>query len=286
MNCDEYLPLISGHLDGVNSEIEERRLQEHLETCEACRVLLSQMEQNDALLQSAATPPADLTDRIMNAVRKEKRTAKKRWIPIAASGLAAAALLGLVFMHNLPIMNGASSKDSAAVEEIVENGWTQKAQAPLAPYDELLTSACAPVSGVADYSLQDGSVYDDLGSSESPAEENESHIYRSSIMKSSPTPMLIVWTADQLNTLANFAPETADTLSAADGSPLYQRILLAIPLHPEAEDGYGITVYCVSYDTLEAVFDECLNVYENAVYYPAAFTEDTTCNVVLIADNE
>lgn len=80
MNCDEYLPLISGHLDGVNSEIEERRLQEHLETCEACRVLLSQMEQNDALLQSAATPPADLTDRIMNAVRKEKRTAKKRWI--------------------------------------------------------------------------------------------------------------------------------------------------------------------------------------------------------------
>ena len=31
MKCDNsYLPLISGHIDGCNSEIEERRLQQHL----------------------------------------------------------------------------------------------------------------------------------------------------------------------------------------------------------------------------------------------------------------
>lgn len=30
MNCNDYLPLLSGHLDGENSPEEEQRLQAHL----------------------------------------------------------------------------------------------------------------------------------------------------------------------------------------------------------------------------------------------------------------
>lgn len=100
MNCDEYFHLISGHLDGCNSETEEKQLQQHLKGCENCRAILAKLQENEQLLsQSTVTPPVDLTERIMNAVRKEpKKKSKKRfYTSFAAAGLAAAALLALVF---------------------------------------------------------------------------------------------------------------------------------------------------------------------------------------------
>ena len=33
MNCNDYLSLLSGHLDGENSPEEEQRLQAHLAQC-------------------------------------------------------------------------------------------------------------------------------------------------------------------------------------------------------------------------------------------------------------
>ena len=72
MNCNDYLPLLGGHLDSMNTAVEEQRLQKHLSACKHCRALLAQMEQTDALLHaSKAEPPADLTARIMAQVRKE-----------------------------------------------------------------------------------------------------------------------------------------------------------------------------------------------------------------------
>lgn len=100
MNCEEYFHLISGHLDGCNSETEENQLQQHLKSCENCRGILAQLQENEQLLsQSTVAPPVDLTERIMNAVRKEpKKKSKKRfYTSFAAAGLAAAALLALVF---------------------------------------------------------------------------------------------------------------------------------------------------------------------------------------------
>ncbi len=120
MQCDHnYLPLLSGHLDGTNSETEEKRLQKHLKSCKHCRELLEIMEQNDALLsQSSVQPPADLTARIMDAVRKEpKKTGKRKrfYFSTAAAGLAAAAMLCFAFMgDNLPLLS--KGEDNAGAE--------------------------------------------------------------------------------------------------------------------------------------------------------------------------
>ena len=100
MNCESYLTLISGHLDGVNTKTEEDSLQAHLKTCEHCRELLTVMQENDALLKNTQVEiPADLTQRIMAQVRKTpKRNSKKPfYISMVTSGLAAAAILALVF---------------------------------------------------------------------------------------------------------------------------------------------------------------------------------------------
>lgn len=107
MKCNQIIPLLSGHLDGANSEIEERRLQQHLKTCRHCRELLAQMEENDALLASQeAQPPVDLTARIMSQVRKEEkkpRFGRNFLISTAATGLAAAALLAFVVWGNVSL---------------------------------------------------------------------------------------------------------------------------------------------------------------------------------------
>ena len=113
MKCSQIFPLLSGHLDGANSEIEELRLQQHLKTCRHCRELLAQMEKNDALLASQETqPPVDLTARIMSQVRKEEkkpRFGKNFLISTAATGLAAAALLAFVVFGNVSLPKTAGS---------------------------------------------------------------------------------------------------------------------------------------------------------------------------------
>ena len=122
MNCDESLILISGHLDGTNTEAEEKSLREHLETCEDCRRLLRQMEENDRLLrESKAEVPADLKDRIMKEVRGSRKSKKPFYISVAASGLAAAAMLTLVFVGRgtraPEIPAAAGEAETAAVTE-------------------------------------------------------------------------------------------------------------------------------------------------------------------------
>lgn len=122
MKCNQILPLLSGHLDGANSEIEERRLQQHLKTCRHCREFLTQMEENDALLASQeAQPPADLTNRIMSQVRKEEkkpRLGKRFIVSTAATGLAAAALLAFVVWSNVSLPK---SSDSAPEMAALDN---------------------------------------------------------------------------------------------------------------------------------------------------------------------
>ena len=126
MNCDEALILISGHLDGTNTEAEEKSLREHLETCEDCRRLLRQMEENDRLLrESKAEVPADLKDRIMKEVRGSRKSKKPFYISVAASGLAVAAMLTLVFVGRGPKSTGniptiAGEPEAAAATEAAD----------------------------------------------------------------------------------------------------------------------------------------------------------------------
>lgn len=250
MNCDEYLPLISGHLDGENSEFEERRLQEHLQTCEDCRALLSLMEQNDALLKdSAAEPPADLTDRIMRQVRKEKqpkKSAKKRWIPAVTTGLAAAALLALVFWGNLPVVK--PSKDAvkaegavyteAPAETVKYSGEDVYSYAPLAEDSletSVVTDAAAPTEAptvqdepvetlpdvipdeskgvtelVPDFPAYTNDTVTISGRTEADGSlhaPTETGPRRTGLHYTQSAPMLIVWGADSLTVLEELEPE-------------------------------------------------------------------------------
>ena len=136
-HCNEYLLLLSGHLDGVNSEKEEARLQAHLKQCRHCRTLLAQMEAADAAMAGGlAEPPADLTDRIMEQVRREpkKRRFGKRVFTLSAAGLAAAAMLTLVFSGKIGLLSRyTKSADIAAPaaeadnERSSFNGWQMAA---------------------------------------------------------------------------------------------------------------------------------------------------------------
>lgn len=147
MNCDFYLNLISGHIDAVNTKSEEEQLQEHIDRCEHCRALLETMKANDEKLKASALQvPADLTARIMSAVRSApvKRSKKPFYISIAASGLAAAAVLAIVLSGKgslpakmtddaAPELNHAKrkiDKESVGAEYIAEAPYLELTQSP------------------------------------------------------------------------------------------------------------------------------------------------------------
>ncbi len=119
MNCEYFAVLLSGHLDGMNTPKEEDALQKHLENCEHCRLLLEQMQKNDKCLASQEIPfPSDLTEKIMAEVRKTKRSKKPFYISLAASGLAAAAVLALAFSGKVstPVAEPSQATEAASVQ--------------------------------------------------------------------------------------------------------------------------------------------------------------------------
>ena len=120
MNCDVFRILISGHMDGANSEIEEKRLQEHLKGCRSCRALLEEYERNDRLLSEVPSPPENLTGRIMREIvpRRKKKKAKYIYFTVPAAALATAALFAFAVFRTgaLPGLS-AKSADTAFSEE-------------------------------------------------------------------------------------------------------------------------------------------------------------------------
>lgn len=101
MKCEEYFVLLCGHMDGMNDQNEEERLQTHLTSCESCSELLAQMQENDAALRETQEIPADLTQKIMQKVRKEPEKQKKRYWNVFASGVAVAAVLAVVLLGGI-----------------------------------------------------------------------------------------------------------------------------------------------------------------------------------------
>lgn len=80
MSCEEILPLIHGHLDSINTEAEEQQLQAHLQTCPACRSLLSMYEQIDAQVQQLEVEaPEQLAAGVMYKIGLEKNGRKRRF---------------------------------------------------------------------------------------------------------------------------------------------------------------------------------------------------------------
>lgn len=138
MNCNDYLPLICGYLDGENGETETKQLQAHLEGCEECRKLLEQMQENDRLLADVPEAPADLSWRIMQQVRKEpkKQNRWKRWGAV----LSAAAVLAVV------LLSGTFLPDRSAE---TANEMTAEAEAETGVLYRSVTEACTAAAEVA-----------------------------------------------------------------------------------------------------------------------------------------
>ncbi len=103
MVCEEALELLSGHLDGANTEEEEQRLRAHLETCAHCRELLAAFAAVDgAVADLEADPPPRLRQNIMAAVARERAQGPRRR---RLAGLAvAAALVAVVGLGSLPFL--------------------------------------------------------------------------------------------------------------------------------------------------------------------------------------
>ena len=145
-DCDRALELISAGLDGALTPEENDWLEKHLEHCPACRALDADLASLHQLLPTLAPePPAELKERIMDAVRAEKT------VPFPAPGqkkprrwkawVSVAAVAALVFLGGraaLPALNsgGASLPAAAGAPAGTELPAADAAQAPEAALQE------------------------------------------------------------------------------------------------------------------------------------------------------
>ena len=145
-DCDRALELISAGLDGALTPEEKDWLEKHLEHCPACRALDADLASLHQLLPTLAPePPAELNERIMDAVRAEKT------VPFPAPGqkkprrwkawVSVAAVAALVFLGGraaLPALNsgGASMPATADAPAGTELPAADAAQAPEAALQE------------------------------------------------------------------------------------------------------------------------------------------------------
>ena len=146
-DCGYFEELISAELDGELSEAEKEALRAHLEHCENCRAYREALRAVAGTEADLPAPPADLTGRIMDAVRREAEAKKKpKVIPfrryLRAGALAAAAALVIWAGFRVAGPKGAaktaSSAPAAAMSMMAAD------TAPAEPEMELEADAAAP----------------------------------------------------------------------------------------------------------------------------------------------
>ena len=116
--CERYEAEICALLDGELDAAAEEALRAHMETCESCRMLY---ETFSLLHEDAQEPPADLTARIMDAVREEKKPGKvtqmpkrkNRWIPWLAAAACLFLIVGAVALPRMTASNTAAGLNAA-----------------------------------------------------------------------------------------------------------------------------------------------------------------------------
>ena len=132
MNCNEYIILISGSIDGTNPEKEEQRLQSHLAVCPHCRKVLKDMQDNDRTLRNQVlTPPLRITHNVMTAVRKDaaaKRRSRLRTYVVSIA--AAAAVLCLVLTASIKVPEVPTTDMQDSLPDVCAEGTEPCAVAP------------------------------------------------------------------------------------------------------------------------------------------------------------
>ena len=118
--CEEFAPLLSAFVDGELTENERAEVLAHVSGCAGCRARLDELFALHDALGALEEPevPADLTAKVMAAVRAEKAAqtpqrknpgAWRRWAAVAAC--AAVALFAAV---TIPQMGSKTANDTAA----------------------------------------------------------------------------------------------------------------------------------------------------------------------------
>lgn len=75
LNCDEFVELVTGFLDGALDAEAERRFVDHLAGCDGCDRYLDQIRQTTRSLGSL--PPESLSDEARESLLNAFRTQKK-----------------------------------------------------------------------------------------------------------------------------------------------------------------------------------------------------------------
>ena len=71
MNCDEFVELVTAHLEGTLDDATERRFVEHLAECDGCSRYLDQIRHTTGALADlpAQTISGQARDRLLDAFR-------------------------------------------------------------------------------------------------------------------------------------------------------------------------------------------------------------------------
>ena len=299
MNCYDILPLLSGHIDQVNTAQEEHTLQEHLASCPECRMILAQMEQNNAMLHSSfVQPPADLTDKIMTQVRKSKKKShanKPAIVSAIVSGLAVAAVMALVFLAR-PAYAGieeaaseelfaAAAKEEVANEaEVYEEAEAYEQVVQEMPYAEDAPETLAEaLNENGDYGLADATEAAAGSEDAAPVKRN---------LHSDPTldptaPILVIRNAD---------PSALETLSAYESVPLSEvavqfpdtlitRLSSILPTTEQENELLtdNISFYILPLDMMDPIQTECIEKFETDVFYSPEQHSPETCIILLLS---
>lgn len=124
--CERYEADLSALLDGeLHDPAKEEKLRSHMDVCEDCRMLY---ETFALLHEDAQESPADLTARIMDAVRSEAAgnvipmpKKKNRWVPWLAAAACFVVIVGAVALPRLtadaPTNTAASVRSIPSVDQ-------------------------------------------------------------------------------------------------------------------------------------------------------------------------
>lgn len=100
MKCEEAISLIHEYLDGELNEAETKRLKQHLSVCADCKVEMDEFIFTESLIKSVPIPKAssDLSDKILSAIPKHKKSRRLSWFQMARNHPAITAAAIFLFM--------------------------------------------------------------------------------------------------------------------------------------------------------------------------------------------
>lgn len=173
--CERYEADLSALLDGeLHDPAREEELRAHMDVCEDCRMLY---ETFALLHEDAQEPPADLTARIMDAVRSEEADnvipmpkKKNRWLPWLAAAACFVVIVGAVA---LPRLTADAPKNTAAsVRSVPTPDQSGNDPVPEDAPELVAASDTAPLALTDQTQIADvRAMLDDPTDTEAPAEE-------------------------------------------------------------------------------------------------------------------